>query len=86
MHSTVHSTVLRRAIAAEVRAELARQQKTQRDVAEWLNLPQPSVSLRLQGERSFRGEELKILADRLGVPVDSFMPTERAATKPVEAA
>ncbi|WP_422751376.1 helix-turn-helix domain-containing protein [Micromonospora sp. WMMD1219] len=65
----------REAIAAEVRAELARQRKTQRDAAEILDLPQPSVQLRLAGKRSFRAEELTTLADALGVPVAQFLTT-----------
>jgi hypothetical protein len=57
-------------IAAEVRAELARQQKAQKDLIEFMGLPQPSVSLRLNGTRSFRAEELVDIADWLGVTVD----------------
>jgi transcriptional regulator with XRE-family HTH domain len=69
-------TDVREHIAAEVRAELARQGKTQRDIAAVLDLPQPSVQLRLAGKRSFRAEELALLAESLGVPVSQFMPNE----------
>lgn len=62
----------RATIAAEVRAELARQQKTQRDVADILGLPQQSVQLRLSGKRAFRAEELARLAEGLGVPISRF--------------
>ncbi len=69
----------RERIAAEVRAELARQQKTQRDVAEILGLPQPVVSLRLQGKRAFRAEELGKLAEALSVPISRFFPEPEGA-------
>lgn len=70
---------VRAKIAAEVRAEMARQCKTQRDAAAALGLPQPNVQLRLAGKRAFRAEELAVLADWLGVPAAQFLPTERAA-------
>lgn len=63
----------RQAIAAEVRAELARQNKTQRDLGAALGLHQSSVQLRLTGERAFRGEELAIMAGWLGVSVERFL-------------
>lgn len=78
------ATMAREAIAAEVRAEVARQQKSQREIGEILGLPQPSVQLRLKGKRPFRAEELAKLADCLGVPVERFFPT--ALTPPVSAA
>lgn len=59
-------------IAAEVRAELARQRKTQRDVAGILGIPQQSVQMRLAGRTPFRAEELAALAEALGVSVSSF--------------
>lgn len=65
----------RNSIAAEVRAELARQQKTQRDVAEILGLPQQSVQMRLKGATPFRAEELAKLAVGLDVPVSRFFPS-----------
>jgi transcriptional regulator with XRE-family HTH domain len=70
----------RAAVAAAVRAELARRGKTQREVGEILGLPQPSISVRLRGLRSFRAEELISIADWLGIPVVQLMPdTERVA-------
>jgi len=62
----------RATIAGEVRAELARQQKTQRDVASILGLPQQSIQQRLAGKTPWRAEELATLADALGVPVSRF--------------
>jgi len=65
----------RAAIAAEVRAEVARRKYTQRDVADILGLPQPSVQLRLAGRRSFRAEELVALAEAFDVPLTRFVPS-----------
>lgn len=71
---------IRQKIAAEVRAELARKRLTQREVAEILDLAQPAVQLRLVGTRPFRAEELVQLAEHLGVPVATFLPTPSAVT------
>ena len=59
-------------IAAEVRAELARQNKSHREVAAWLDLAQPAVTLRIQGRRPWRAEELATIAAHLGVPAGQF--------------
>jgi transcriptional regulator with XRE-family HTH domain len=64
---------VRNRIAGEVRAAMARSQKTQRDLAEVLGIDQPSVSLRLRGERSFRAEELAVVAEWLGVPAADLL-------------
>lgn len=63
----------RAGIAAEIRAEMARQQKTQRDLGEVLGIDQGSASLRLSGRRSFRAEELAAIAEWLGRPIGQFM-------------
>ncbi len=70
------TTEIREHIASEVRAELARQQITQRDLAAVLGMTQPALQLRLVGKRSFRGEELAKIATHLGVPATRFLPTE----------
>jgi hypothetical protein len=70
------------AIAAEVRAELARQQKTAPDLAALLRVTRQSAYLRLRGKQPFRGEELVMIAEWLGVAVDRFMPLSNAS--PVE--
>jgi transcriptional regulator with XRE-family HTH domain len=67
------ATTARTAIAAEVRAELARHGKTQREAGEVLGLPQSAVSLRISGERPFRAEELILLAADLGIPAERFL-------------
>jgi len=48
---------------------------TQRQLAEKLGLPQPSVSKRLSGLIAFDVAELERVAEVLGVPVAQFMST-----------
>lgn len=69
----------RAAIAAEVRAEMSRQRKTQDDLAAVLGVTQQSVSPRVRGLQSFRAEELKAVAEWLNVPVSQFMDAVRRA-------
>jgi transcriptional regulator with XRE-family HTH domain len=66
-------------IACEVRAELARQNMTQRQLAECLGLSQPQTSKRLKGLIEFRPSELEKAATLLGVPVTTFIPAKAAA-------
>lgn len=56
-------------VAASVRAEMARKQITQTQVAESLGLAQSAVSRRLNGHTEFTGDELGRVAELLGVPV-----------------
>jgi transcriptional regulator with XRE-family HTH domain len=60
-------------VAAEVRAEVARQAVTQERVAGILGVAQPNVSRRLNGKQPFDTDELDKLADAFGVPVDRFL-------------
>jgi transcriptional regulator with XRE-family HTH domain len=71
--------VRRRAIAAEVRAALARHQKTQRDLAAVLGVAQPAAWARLAGNRSFRAEEIAAIAVWLDMPVAQLIRIEREA-------
>jgi transcriptional regulator with XRE-family HTH domain len=67
-------------VAAEIRAEMARQGVSQRQIGEVLGISQPQVSKRLLGEVAFNTTELEKVAEFLGVPVTNFMHTpERAA-------
>lgn len=70
-------------VAREVRAELARQRVTQRQAAEWLGISQPQLGLRLNEEIEFRTSELDRLADALGVPVTTFLPSPVVASTAV---
>lgn len=69
-------------IAAEVRAEMARQHRTQDGLAALLGVTQQSVSPKVRGLASFRAEELKVIADWLQVPITQFTAParERAAS------
>lgn len=70
---------VRRAIAAEVRAEMGRQNKSLRDLADALNLSHQSLAVRVRGDVAFRIEELVLLASALGVDVDTFVRLPAAA-------
>lgn len=56
-------------VAATVRAELARKQLLQRDLAEVLGISTAQVSERLAGRTPFRLDELDLIAELLDLPV-----------------
>ena len=70
-------------VVGEVRAELARQRKSQRWLASVLHLSQAQISDRLLGKVAFNVPELEATAEALGVPVTRFLGesarAERAA-------
>ena len=70
-----------RLVGSEVRAELARQGKAQRDLAAHLGLSQTQVSHRLTGKVGFRVQELMQVAAYLGVPVTQFLPRTEPARR-----
>lgn len=65
----------REGVAAEVRAEMARQRKTGVELASVLDLSQQSASRRLTGESGLDVDELAMIADWLKVPVARLLPT-----------
>jgi transcriptional regulator with XRE-family HTH domain len=65
---------LQHRVAAEVRAELARQRKPQRVLADRLGISTTQVSKRLSGEIPFDVAELDKVADELGVSVVQLLP------------
>jgi len=67
-------------VAAEVRAEMARQQISQEKLASLTGLSQSRISRRLVGDRPFDVTELAAIAIALGVPVMQFMPAEIVAS------
>lgn len=69
----------RNAIAAEVRAEVARQSKSLRELGPVLGLTHESFNQRLGGKVPFRADELVLLADALGVPAEQFLRIPSAA-------
>jgi transcriptional regulator with XRE-family HTH domain len=60
-------------VAANVRAELARQRKSQTELAQALSLPQSAVSRRCVGRVPFDINELTIVARFLGVSLDLLL-------------
>lgn len=56
-------------IAAEVRAEMARQKKTGKDLSSTLGLTQSTTSRRLTGEVPFDMAEIFTVSDWLGIAV-----------------
>jgi len=67
-------TELTMAVAAEVRAEMARQRVSQVALAERLGWIQQRLSRRMTGEVPFAVPELSAVADELGVPITKFLP------------
>lgn len=74
-------TDYRAAVAAEVRAELARQQVHQSTVARALGLSEMAVSRRTTGKTSFSVEELATVAAVLGVDVRDLLPVGSAVVR-----
>ena len=62
-------------VAAEVRAEVARQQLTHKWLAEQLGISQPQVTKRRNGVLPMDTAELDRIAVALGVPVERFLGT-----------
>jgi len=73
------SEAITASVAAEVRAELARQQIPQREVGAALGMSQAAAWRRLKGEVPFDVAELAAVATLLGVPLSQFLPAERVA-------
>lgn len=67
-------------IAAEMRAEMARQRKTVTSAGRILDLSKQAVSERWRGKRDFRPAELVALAEWLGKPVAHFLPPSQVAS------
>ncbi len=75
--SEARSLTLR--VAAEVRAEVARQRLTHSKFGELLGLSQPQVTKRLNGVIALDTAELDRIAEVLGVPVERFLTAPAAA-------
>jgi transcriptional regulator with XRE-family HTH domain len=54
-----------------------RQRMTQAQVAEALGITQPALSKKIRGSRPWSVDELLRVAEVLGVPVESLLPTNR---------
>ena len=66
-------------VAANVRAELARRQLRQGEVAEHLGMTQRAVSRRVRGEVEWNGEQLRLLAQLFEIPVSTLLGEELSA-------
>lgn len=66
-------------VGDSVRAELARQRKSQRQLAIALGLSQAAVSRRLLGHQAFDVDELAQVAAFLGLPIDHLIPRAAAS-------
>lgn len=66
-------------VSSEIRAELARQRRPQRDIAELLGISVNQVSERVRGDVDWRVTELVQVAELLGVPVTQFLPATSSA-------
>lgn len=62
-------------VASNIRAELARRQLSQADLATALRTTQQTISRRMTGAVPFDTDELEVIAEFLGVPVDALIPT-----------
>lgn len=72
-------------VAAEVRAEMARQNAPQRELGRVIGLSQGAAWRRLKGDVPFDVAELALVADWLKTPLSNFLPTESAPSAPVPA-
>lgn len=73
--ATAFPSPLTQRVAAEIRAELGRQQMSQRQLAEKLGIDQALVSRRLAAinARPWTTDEIDRIASALGVPVDRLL-------------
>lgn len=63
-------------IAAQVRAEISKQMKPQRELVDLLGVSQAQVSERVRGDVEWRISELVKVAHYLGVPITEFVPAD----------
>lgn len=66
----------REAVAANLRAEIARQRKRQADLADLWGMSEMAVSRRLTGRASISTEHLLAAAAWLGVESSSLLPVD----------
>lgn len=66
----------REAIAAEVRAGLARKRMTQAELADALNMGLPTLSRRLNGHQPFNTDQLIAISRVLGIAFAMFFEGE----------
>lgn len=69
----MQETTLDERVAGEVRAELARQRRTQQWLSDQTGIGRPSLNKRLNGTRPFTVAELNKVAQALGVQVVTLL-------------
>lgn len=72
------TTPLRMMVAANVRAEMARQLYTSRDLADALSISQQAASRRMTGTTDFGLAELERIADWLEIDLGELLGAEAA--------
>lgn len=72
-------TTFAQSVAAELRAEMARQRKSTTELASALNISQSSASRRFSGEQAMSLDEINAVAIWLKVPVTMFFAQREAA-------
>jgi len=65
-------------VAAEIRAEMARQRVTGAELARRLGVSGPWVNYRLNGKQPFDTDDLERVAEALDRPVTHFLPGRAA--------
>lgn len=75
------TTGLSQIVADNVRAEMARRKKSQRDVAEALGTSQPAIYRRLAGEVAFDVDELGAIAALLEMDPRDLLPSAAVVTQ-----
>ena len=60
-----------------LRAEMARRGITQTDFAKLLNLSQNYMCDKINGKREFKLNELRVIADEIGLPIDILFAEDK---------
>lgn len=68
-----YTTPLRDTVAAEMRAEMARQRRSATELAAFLSCSVSSATRRLNGEVSMSLDEIALIATWLGVPFEQLV-------------
>lgn len=70
------ANTLTETVAAEVRAELARQSISRTEAAQRLGMSRTALWSKLRGDYPFKLAELQEVAEMLGVSVTRFLPAD----------
>lgn len=73
------ATTFNEFVASEIRAEMARQRRSQQELARALGWTQPFISRRLTGSVALSTDEIERIAEVLSVPVDQLVTARAVA-------